>query len=67
MVSAVQEDVGCVGAKLYYSDGSIQHAGVIVGIGGVAGHSHKFNQRKSRGYLDRLKHPQELVRLLLPA
>lgn len=62
MVSlAVQEDVGCVGAKLYYSDGSIQHAGVIVGIGGVAGHSHKFSHRTSQGYHDRLKHPQELT------
>ncbi|MCR5743022.1 MAG: glycosyltransferase [Lachnospiraceae bacterium] len=33
------EGVGAVGAKLYYEDGSVQHAGVIVGMGGVAGHA----------------------------
>ena len=36
-----RKDVGIVGAKLYYPDDTIQHAGGIVGIGGVAGHSHK--------------------------
>ncbi len=34
-----REDVGIVGARLYYDDGSIQHAGVIVGYGGIAGHA----------------------------
>ncbi|MBR5805265.1 MAG: glycosyltransferase family 2 protein [Oscillospiraceae bacterium] len=34
-------DVGAVGAKLYYPDGYLQHAGVIIGINGSAGHSHK--------------------------
>lgn len=34
-----REDVGVVGAKLYYRDNTIQHAGVIVGIGGIAGHA----------------------------
>ena len=34
-------DVGAVGAKLYYPDGTLQHAGVIIGINGSAGHSHK--------------------------
>ena len=36
-----RSDVGAVGAKLYYPDGSLQHAGVIIGINGSAGHSHK--------------------------
>lgn len=36
-----RKDVGAVGAKLYYPDGYLQHAGVIVGINGSAGHSHK--------------------------
>ncbi|MEG0803923.1 MAG: glycosyltransferase, partial [Pygmaiobacter sp.] len=34
-------DVGAVGAKLYYPDDTIQHAGVFIGLGGTAGHSHK--------------------------
>lgn len=61
MVSwAVQPDVGCVGAKLYYADDTIQHAGVILGIGGVAGHSHKYFPRNSPGYFARLKLAQNL-------
>jgi glycosyltransferase involved in cell wall biosynthesis len=54
MVSwAVQDDVGCVGAKLYYADDTIQHAGVILGIGGVAGHAHLGLPRGSPGYFGR--------------
>jgi GT2 family glycosyltransferase len=34
-----RDDVGAVGAKLYYEDGTVQHAGVIVGLGGIAGHA----------------------------
>jgi glycosyltransferase involved in cell wall biosynthesis len=61
MVSwVVQPDVGCVGAKLYYADDTIQHAGVILGIGGVAGHSHKLFPRSSPGYFGRLKLTQNL-------
>lgn len=56
MVSwAAQEDIGCVGAKLYYPDDTVQHAGVILGIGGVAGHSHKYFPRSHHGYFGRLK------------
>jgi GT2 family glycosyltransferase len=47
-------DVGAVGAKLYYPDNTTQHAGVIVGIGGVAGHSHKNAPRTDAGYMARL-------------
>lgn len=55
MVSwAAREDIGCVGAKLYYDNGAIQHAGVVLGIGGVAGHSHKYFPRDSYGYFSRL-------------
>lgn len=61
MVSwAVQPDIGCVGAKLYYGDGRIQHAGVILGLGGVAGHSHKYFPREHPGYFFRLKVAQNL-------
>ncbi|GFD69182.1 hypothetical protein KUL106_24450 [Alteromonas sp. KUL106] len=51
---AVREDIGCVGAKLLYSDGRIQHAGVVMGYGGGAGHAHKYFPRYHPGYIKRL-------------
>jgi GT2 family glycosyltransferase len=55
MVShALRPEIGCVGAKLYYADDTIQHGGVIVGIGGVANHSHKHFPAESSGYFGRL-------------
>ncbi|WP_421713506.1 glycosyltransferase [Alteromonas abrolhosensis] len=52
MVGHVQrESVGCVGAKLLYSDTRIQHAGVVLGYGGGAGHAHKNFPRHYLGYL----------------
>jgi O-antigen biosynthesis protein len=61
MVSWAQiERVGCVGAKLYYLNDTIQHAGVILGIGGVAGHSHRRMRRDQNGYFSRLKVVQNL-------
>ena len=47
-------EVGVAGAKLYYPDRSIQHAGVVLGIKGVAGHSHKYFPARNRGYFDSL-------------
>lgn len=62
MVSiAARPEVGCVGAMLYYPNDTIQHAGVIMGVGGVAGHSHKNFPRSSGGYFGRLHHRQELT------
>lgn len=60
-----REDVGAVGAMLYYPDDTIQHAGVIIGIGGdpemaVAGHSHKYFKRGDYGYASRLALAQNL-------
>ena len=49
-----RKDVGAVGAKLYYPDGTIQHAGVIIGINGSAGHSHKGLQGDTTGDMYRL-------------
>lgn len=54
-------DVGCVGAKLYFPDDTIQHAGVFLGINGTAGHSHKSHPRASAGDLYRLATPQDLM------
>lgn len=51
---AVRADIGCVGAKLYYSNNTLQHAGVILGIGGVANHSHKNFPKNHYGYFGRL-------------
>jgi GT2 family glycosyltransferase len=47
-------EIGCVGAKLYYPDDTIQHAGIIIGLGGYAGHSHKHYPKESWGYFNRL-------------
>ncbi len=60
LMFAQREDVGAVGCKLYYPDDMIQHAGVIVGLGGVAGHSHKRFDRNSSGYMFRLNVAQNL-------
>ena len=57
---AQREDVGAVGAMLYYPDDTIQHAGVIVGLGGVAGHSHKNFNRGHVGFMYRASIVQNL-------
>lgn len=56
---ALRPDVGCVGAKLLFPDGRIQHAGVVIGIGGVAGHGHLFSHGEHPGYFSRLTLRQE--------
>ncbi len=43
-----RNEVGAVGGKLYYPNGTIQHAGVIVGISGFAGHSHRHYKKRCR-------------------
>ena len=48
-----RKDVGAVGGKLYYPDGKLQHAGIIMGIGGIAGHSHKYLDGHHHGYFSR--------------
>ncbi|WP_353982232.1 glycosyltransferase family 2 protein [Salinicola endophyticus] len=51
---ACRPEIGCVGAKLYYPNGTIQHAGVVLGVGGVAGHAHKYFSGHQPGYFSRL-------------
>lgn len=46
----VRPGVGAVGAKLLYPDGRIQHAGVVIGIRGMAGHAFKYSRNNEQGY-----------------
>ncbi len=55
-----RKEIGCVGAKLYYPNDTVQHAGIIMGLGGYAGHSHKMSPRESQGYFNRLNAIQNL-------
>jgi glycosyltransferase involved in cell wall biosynthesis/LmbE family N-acetylglucosaminyl deacetylase len=57
---AQRKEIGAVGAKLFYPDDTIQHAGIILGLGGVAGHSHKYFPKDSLGYFCRLQLIQNL-------
>ncbi|PBP98183.1 glycosyltransferase [Pseudomonas congelans] len=60
MVSmALQPNVGAVGGRLWYPDERLQHGGVILGIGGLAGHSHKYLPKGSYGYFCRAALAQE--------
>lgn len=61
MMFSQRPDVGCVGAKLFYPDDTIQHAGVFLGINGTAGHSHKSHPRDSAGDLYRLATAQNMM------
>lgn len=51
---ALDPTIGAVGAKLLYGSGHVQHAGIIGGVGTVAGHGHKFEPRDAAGYMNRL-------------
>lgn len=55
-----KEDVAITGAKLYYPDDTIQHAGIVVGLGGFAGHVHSGLPKNNVGFMGRLVTSQEI-------
>lgn len=55
-----QENVAAVGAKLYYPDDTIQHAGVVLGLGGIAGHIMCRASKEDPGYFGRMISVQEI-------
>lgn len=57
---AQRKDVGCVGARLYFEDDTIQHAGVVMGWGGVAGHAFVNQKRGVSGYQHRIILQQDM-------
>jgi GT2 family glycosyltransferase len=62
LMYAQRKDVGAVGAKLYYGDKTIQHAGVVIGLGAhrTAGHTHYKQPRQNLGYMGRLCYAQDV-------
>jgi len=60
LMYAQRRDVGVVGAMMYYPDNRIQHAGVIIGLGGIAGHVFRNCRRGETGYMARLRYAQNL-------
>lgn len=62
LMYAQRDDVGAVGAKLYYADKTIQHAGVVLALGAhrTAGHSHYGQHRDNLGYMGRLCYAQNV-------
>ncbi|MCM1541468.1 MAG: glycosyltransferase family 2 protein [Blautia sp.] len=63
LMYAQREDVGAVGCKLYYEDKTIQHAGVVIGLGAhrTAGHTHYRVSRNNLGYMGRLCYAQDVT------
>jgi GT2 family glycosyltransferase len=62
LMYAQRSDVGAAGAKLYYPDKTIQHAGVVIGLGAhrTAGHTHYKQPRQNLGYMGRLCYAQNV-------
>jgi len=49
---AMRDGIGAVGAKLLYPDNSVQHGGVILGVGGIAAHAHRFLPHDAPGHMN---------------
>jgi len=63
LMYAQRPDIGAVGGKLYYADKTIQHAGVVIGLGAhrTAGHVHHKQKRENLGYMGRLCYAQNMT------
>lgn len=62
LMYAQRDDVACVGAKLYYEDYTIQHAGIVIGLGAhrTAGHTHYKVNKENLGYMGKLCYAQDV-------
>ncbi|HEY4884473.1 MAG TPA: glycosyltransferase family 2 protein [Myxococcales bacterium] len=61
MVShALRPEIGAVGARLLYPDRTVQHGGILLGIGGIAGHAHKLSPEHDPGYFLRAQIAQDM-------
>lgn len=62
LMYAQRPDVACVGGKLYFPDKTIQHAGIVIGLGAhrTAGHTHYKQRRENLGYMGRLCYAQDV-------
>lgn len=58
---AIQPEIGAVGAKLLFPSGAIQHAGVVIGLGGIGGHLYREEPPDLPGYLAELTSPREVT------
>lgn len=59
LVYAIRPEIGAVGAKLWFPNNTLQHGGVILGVGGVANHAHLYMPREQHGYFARASVAQE--------
>lgn len=60
MAHAIKPGIGAVGPKLLYPDQTIQHAGIVLGMGGAAGHAHRFSPNTEATYFNRPHLPQRI-------
>ena len=58
---AMKPQVGVVGAKLFFPNGKIQHAGVVLGMGGISGHIYRRAAKRVSGYLQQAMNTREMM------
>ena len=58
---AMKPQIGVVGAKLLFPNGKIQHAGIVLGMGGISGHIYRRRAAREMGYLQQAKNAREMA------